>query len=100
VFLCVFLCVSCLCLCVSLCVSVSLCLCVSVCAFCAAGQGDRKCKGVIDLDPGTTVEDTPSAGKANCFSVITPSRRFVLRAKDVEELEVWKSAITENAVNC
>ena len=49
-------------------------------------QGDRKCKGVVELDYGTRVEENHGVGKPNCFSVITPSKKFVFRAKDNSEL--------------
>ena len=64
------------------------------------GQGDRKCKGVIEIDYGTRVEENHSIGKSNCFSVITPSKKYIFRAKDSEELTVWMQAIQNNALVC
>ena len=63
-------------------------------------QGDRKCKGVVELDYGTRVEENHGVGKPNCFSVITPSKKFVFRAKDNSELAVWMQAIQNNALVC
>lgn len=65
-----------------------------------ANQGDRKCKGVVELDYGTRVEENHSVGKSNCFSVITPAKKFVFRAKDSDELAVWMQAIQNNALVC
>ena len=55
---------------------------------------------MIELDYGTRVEENFAVGKTNCFSVITPSRKYVFRAKDSEELGVWMQAIQNNVLVC
>ncbi len=46
------------------------------------------------------MEENHGVGKPNCFSVITPSKKFVFRAKDNGELAVWMQAIQNNALVC
>jgi hypothetical protein len=61
-----------------------------------AKEGATKARGVIRMVDGTDVIVEERYAKPFCFTIITPSKRFVLQAADEDEMAEWLEAIQNN----
>lgn len=65
-----------------------------------ARDGLIKAKGVINMVDGTDVIIEERYPKPFCFTILTPTKRFVLQAGDEDEMEEWIAAIENNITHC
>lgn len=63
-------------------------------------EGAKVPKGVINMIDGTDVIIEEKYPKPFCYTVITPTKRFVLQAADEDEMAEWIEAIQNNLECC
>ena len=61
-----------------------------------AKEGAPKPRGVIRMVDGTDVIVEERYAKPFCFTVVTPTKRFVLQAADEDEMAEWLEAVHVN----
>jgi len=66
------------------------------CVFYFAKEGAAKARGVIRMVDGTDVIVEERYPKPYCFTIVTPSKRYVLQAADEDEMAEWLEAVQNN----
>jgi hypothetical protein len=65
-----------------------------------AREGAPKAKGVIKMVEGTDVIIEERYVKPFCFTVCTPTKRYILQAADDDEMAEWVESIQNNLETC
>ena len=63
-------------------------------------EGARRAQGVIRLCRGSDVIVEERYPKPFCFTIITPTKKFILQAADENEMIEWLEAIQNNVECC
>ena len=63
-------------------------------------EGAPKARGMIQMVEGTDVIIEERYAKPFCFTICTPSKRYILQAADDDEMAEWVESIQNNLETC